>query len=153
MIPGAGQQGVMQVSQCVRIVALFAAPLLGSACPSDESEDNPIVCSGASCNCGADETCDISEQTCAESSCSLDCEAGSVCQGECGESCSVDCGAGATCDLTVGKSGSVTCTDDATCQITCTDECSVSCGDASECSLQCADDDEPKALTEGGGCE
>jgi len=144
----------MLLSRPLRAMAPAFGIILGFAwgCASDDEEPNPIVCDASSCSCGPQDDCEITEQMCFQGSCSLDCEADSVCVGECGESCSVDCAAGAQCDLTLGKSGSVTCSEGAICNVTCTDECSVSCGGAAECSLQCAGESEPQTLTEGGNC-
>jgi hypothetical protein len=130
------------------------AVLIGIAlgCANEEDSGGALVCNAASCSCPMDGSCEVSEQTC-EGTCSLDCQEGAVCEGECGESCSIDCAADSTCDVTVGKSGSVSCGEGATCHVRCEGDCSLSCSASEACSLQCPGDGEPRAVTEGGGCE
>jgi hypothetical protein len=134
----------------MRFVLLLACLLPVAACGGDS---DTLECTGASCTCPAETSCDLSGTECEAESCSIDCSDHNECTGECGASCSVECGGGSTCDVTVGASGSVTCSEGATCHVTCTDSCSVSCSPDSTCDLLCPGEQEARPIEEGGSCD
>jgi hypothetical protein len=118
-------------------------------------------CVGTACTCSRLQTCDFSGVGCEKptGTCSLDCQDGNFCQGQCSNNCGLSCKGGSTCILTmgpnakakcegtttfcqlnVGASGSVECDDHANCKVTCTGACQLSCDDStttSLCQLRC----------------
>jgi hypothetical protein len=118
-------------------------------------------CMGTACTCSRLQTCDFSGVGCEKStgSCSLSCQDGNLCQGQCGNTCGLSCKGGSTCTLTmgpnakatcegtttfcqlnVGANGTVECDDHSNCKVTCTGACHLSCDDStstSVCQLRC----------------
>lgn len=132
-----------------KLQLIFVGVALVAACGSDAPP--PPECTGTSCACPADATCDIGDSGCSGESCTLACTDHNECSGECGESCSISCSNQSSCDVTVGPSGSVSCAD-SSCTVRCTGSCSLSCGAGSTCEIQCAGDAAPRAVTEGASC-
>jgi hypothetical protein len=87
------------------------------------------VCSGDSCDCPANETCDFGNKTTAK----FTCQSGSTCTGTGGAGSNVVC-SGASCTVTVGAGSNVTCAS-GTCNITCNGACTVACG--ATCNITC----------------
>jgi hypothetical protein len=129
-------------------------------------------CSGTSCTCARQQHCDFSGVGCENTSgsCSLACNDGNDCDGQCQNHCSLSCtggstcaltmgpsstakceGTGVTCVLTVGPGSTVGCDDHTNCSVTCTGSCKLSCddtGSGSVCRLRCPGE---SAFVSGGG--
>jgi hypothetical protein len=129
-------------------------------------------CTGSDCTCASHQRCDFSGVGCEKTSgaCSLACNDGNDCNGQCQNNCDLSCtgasncsltmgpsatakcqGAGVICVLTVGAGSTVQCNDHTSCNVTCTGSCKLTCdatGSGSVCKLRCPGE---SAFVSGGG--